>query len=333
MDYFCNFRQALYDGKSSRSYDRRIAQAKQDTKDYGPIDQRIHMFFKGVGNQEERVMVRAAIHEADSKEREEAHKRVMQECIILLEAKSRVIESSTTTIKGTTQYDSLRYKSMYLYLIRIKNTTQSKTTIANDIARNLFPFHSCSSRGKAIRKWANHYLKTKDLKETKRGCHRKIKSVIMDQDIRDQCLVALRQMPANARKPRTFMKALNEDILLQSNIAVGERTATRWMHLLGFSRTPNSKGIYYDGHERPDVVISRMQYLDAMLGYESRMRIYTDGSCKDMEIETNPLCTTQREVVILSHDESCFWANDDKKTQWTEVGVANSRRRIEERVL
>lgn len=49
------------------------------------------------------------------------------------------------------------------------------------------------------------------------------------------------------------------------NVAVHEETARRWLHSLGFSQKGHHKGVYFDGHERDDVVESRQQFLDRLV--------------------------------------------------------------------
>lgn len=42
---------------------------------------------------------------------------------------------------------------------------------------------------------------------------------------------------------------------------INDRTAVRWLHLLGFEPTSTKKGVYIDGHKRSDVVEYRKVYL------------------------------------------------------------------------
>ena len=45
---------------------------------------------------------------------------------------------------------------------------------------------------------------------------------------------------------------------------VHENTARRWLLQLGFSRTHHPKGVYFDGHDREDVVAYRQAFLTKM---------------------------------------------------------------------
>ena len=60
-----------------------------------------------------------------------------------------------------------------------------------------------------------------------------------------------------------FCSCLNNELLPlvrqhhpSSQLEVSVQTATRWLHKLGFSPTSTIKGIYIDGHERADVVLT-----------------------------------------------------------------------------
>lgn len=41
-----------------------------------------------------------------------------------------------------------------------------------------------------------------------------------------------------------------------------KRTIIRWLHRLGYDSLSHKKGVYVDGHERPDVKCKRAQYLE-----------------------------------------------------------------------
>jgi hypothetical protein len=44
-----------------------------------------------------------------------------------------------------------------------------------------------------------------------------------------------------------------------------EKTARRWLKKLGFVYSRFTKGIYFDGHERSDVVEYRQKFLEDMM--------------------------------------------------------------------
>jgi hypothetical protein len=69
------------------------------------------------------------------------------------------------------------------------------------------------------------------------------------------------------------------------------------------------KGIYFDGHQRPDVVGYRKKFLDEMEVYQQRMPTYEGDS---MQIQVMPeLSSNLRKLIMVVHDECCFQSNDD----------------------
>lgn len=81
----------------------------------------------------------------------------------------------------------------------------------------------------------------------------------------------------------------------QHGVEVSLSTASNWFHDMGFSYKQFSKGLYFDGHERDDVVETRKSYLDTLQGYSSIGQTVPDskspchprfGSQKYKEIET-----------------------------------------------
>lgn len=45
---------------------------------------------------------------------------------------------------------------------------------------------------------------------------------------------------------------------------IATRTMQRWLHKLGFLRSRAKKGVYVDGHNRPDVIKARKNFLDRL---------------------------------------------------------------------
>ena len=79
------------------------------------------------------------------------------------------------------------------------------------------------------------------------------------------------------------------------------------------------KDIYFDGHERPDVLDYRQEFLAEMAQLEQWMPIPSDNDIMVL-IEPN-LNKGDKRHILVTHDESVFYANDSKKnlleTYWT----------------
>jgi hypothetical protein len=73
------------------------------------------------------------------------------------------------------------------------------------------------------------------------------------------------------------------------------------------------QGVYYDGHEREDVVAYRGEFLNRMATFERLMAQYTE----DCEHEILPeLENGQQRIILVTHDESHFYANDGRRQYW-----------------
>lgn len=111
-------------------------------------------------------------------------------------------------------------------------------------------------------------------------------------------------------------------------IVIRSRTARRWLHSLGFEYKEVKKDVFVDGHERSDVVEDRKHFLKKMKDLEPYLvEFEADGAMKP---KTYPLdCIVggheQRLVIVITHDECTFSANDGKRTVWMKKGESKLR--------
>ena len=56
--------------------------------------------------------------------------------------------------------------------------------------------------------------------------------------------------------------------LSEKNGSICERTAVNWLKKLGYVCKDVKKGVYHDGHKRPDVVAARKKFLDELQKYD-----------------------------------------------------------------
>ena len=90
---------------------------------------------------------------------------------------------------------------------------------------------------------------------------------------------------------------------------------------LGFEYRAHKKMLYFDGHERADVVPVRKKYVDSILYYARFMDIYVGEDCTPVPPGTNgraPLPDNMQEHVLVVHDESAFESNDAASGEWCE---------------
>lgn len=95
--------------------------------------------------------------------------------------------------------------------------------------------------------------------------------------------------------------------------SVSLSTAARLLKYLRYEHGKAKTGMYLDGHERQDVVEYRVGFLERMEMYTTRMVEYK----KDGEVAT-PLSLKpgEKRLILLTHDESTFYAHDQRKVMW-----------------
>jgi hypothetical protein len=96
-------------------------------------------------------------------------------------------------------------------------------------------------------------------------------------------------------------------------------TANNWLtKQLGFSYRSHTKSIYYDGHEREDVVRDRMEKM-VILKVLEEVTVHFGGiNCEDVHWPL--LHPGEPPLVWVSQDECAYHSNDDVKSEWAEDG-------------
>ena len=92
-------------------------------------------------------------------------------------------------------------------------------------------------------------------------------------------------------------------------VTICRETARSWLHNLGFSQKNHLKGVYFDGHERNDVVEYRSEFVSKVLELEQLCA--RPG-------HTPVLAEGQRPIIIIHHDESTFYSNADQSNYWSD---------------
>ena len=217
-----------------------------------------------------------------------------------------------------------------------------------------------------VRRWVGTYVGLGGrIQPDGRGRHTSAESFLDDGDAKEKSREWLRlnvrsgQARTAGEMPLTtlhFWRWCNDTLLhdlLQANAArkpISLSTASRWLVKLGFLYRKHTKTIYFDGHEREDVVQDRMEKL-VMLKVCSppcsscpqRMHhpipshptpthptptlpqvleeVTVTFRGRDCEDTVWPLLHPgERPVVRVSQDESTFHANDDCPGEWCEKG-------------
>lgn len=96
--------------------------------------------------------------------------------------------------------------------------------------------------------------------------------------------------------------------------AIAETTARRWLKDLDFRYGTPVKGQYIDGHERADVVEYRQNvFIPKWEEFQKRMILRdNDGNIVQMP-------PPGQLVIPQTHDESTFYAHDQRKSRWIHI--------------
>jgi hypothetical protein len=131
----------------------------------------------------------------------------------------------------------------------------------------------------------------------------------------------LLDLPVGEVTAARFHRALNERILPSlgytlTGSGLSLCMARRWLCKLGWRHMELKKGVYMDGHERPDVVEYRNAvFLPLIASLEKRMVQWNQkgSEFKRVDLDLGP---GERRVIALFQDESSFHVNEFKKSTW-----------------
>ena len=185
-----------------------------------------------------------------------------------------------------------------------------------------------------VRRWFGQFVEDGGkVQLDQRGRKPSMPSYLQDNAIKEQAIEWIRQQLAVTRAknidapPLTvvrFCDWINGTLLkpaLEANPnskPIHMSTARDWLIKLGFKYKSHAKSIYYDGHERSDVVQDRHEKL-VMLAVLAEVTVHFGGkNCN--EVIWPLLHPGEPPVIWVSQDEYAFHSKDDMKHEWAEEG-------------
>lgn len=187
-----------------------------------------------------------------------------------------------------------------------------------------------------ILKWEQHWVSNREIPEGKQGCNSNVTSLLNDEGL----LVFVRgwiNSHKNSISTRDLAVAVSEytesnkagrvieDVMGEAEnepapdngkpFAIRIRTARNWLRRLGLEFQQIQKGVYRDGHERPDVVSYRQEifvprFLELL---KLSVQVNDEGNAIYPKNIDQPL-------VFVTHDESHFCTNDGTRAGWFKEG-------------
>ncbi|KAK7046362.1 hypothetical protein R3P38DRAFT_3346079, partial [Favolaschia claudopus] len=202
------------------------------------------------------------------------------------------------------------------------------------------------------REWTAEWIESRTLPESDRGRHAKTWSLLNDPEVREELAGYLRtnkwsmkpdklveyskaklvtdemkkfvQNEVNEAMPRGLKKYLELELFPRIGYKVARgisvNTARRWLHEQGFQYTEVKKGLYYDGHERPDVVDYRQnEFIPAFDAVRPYLVEYQSDNL-ELQKDKGSLPPGQYWLVLTAQDEMTAQANDGDKWKWIMQG-------------
>ncbi|GBC21156.2 hypothetical protein RIR_jg24235.t1 [Rhizophagus irregularis DAOM 181602=DAOM 197198] len=182
-------------------------------------------------------------------------------------------------------------------------------------------------KARQIRNWANYWLLHNALPISYQGKHQKTIRLIDDEDVAEECHAWIRDQNYKVM-PIKFKEFIEHNLLAKLEInkkkTINISTAVRWLHILGYTKQRQKQGIFYDGHERADVVQYRNDFLKQIFEYERLMSRY-EG--ENMDRILPDLAEGEKEHILVTHDECIFYSNDGLRGVWAKNGELPLRKK------
>jgi hypothetical protein len=298
------------------------------------------------------------------KQREEEAQKSLKDITRLLNSKKTEWDGSKVVSGRSLQ--AQRAQAIEAVLKMVVNDKERLMMAAQIAAR----YHSWSVAWscRLVCRWTREWMKTRELPTSSCGFHGKTWSFLSDPTVRASIRAYLRSnkwamnpgklheflnnkmLPEEARRygrdvvqhemPTGLQKYIELEIFPHIHFKVKKKislsTARSIMQEEGFAFTETKKGMYYDGHERPDIKEDcQRRFLPAMAAVRAQSIHYEPGA---VDVESNegaienwqdyPMGTFIRpRYVVCAHDECTTQANDAHKKMWVLDGEQPIRKK------
>ena len=217
-------------------------------------------------------------------------------------------------------------KSLAMFLCHIL-VSEFKYTWTNAAK---FSADSIGKSERSVRKWRSDLIANNGkLPESKQGRYERSGILWSNEELNEKVREYVRANAAVKGRPNMttmdFCKWVNKTLLPNSTLEGGFprkialETSRKWLHMLGFEVLCPKKGIFIDGHERPDVVQYQKEFLRRMvkIGFLHSTHAPTESAIQSLPQDIDPPTTEKMsKTVVFCHDESTFQSNEDQSLQW-----------------
>ena len=185
---------------------------------------------------------------------------------------------------------------------------------------------------RTIRRWMVDFESNDgEFSDSQQGYYIRNNTLMSNEELCEKAREYVRDNAAPRGRPnltsRSFCLWVNNTLLPNSVLEPGfphrvsVETARKWLHQLGFEILQMSKGVFIDGHERPDVVESRVQFLRKMTecGFLRPDNAPSEEAAQALPADVPHMSKEQGEKhIVWFHDESAYNTTEDTPTLWGE---------------
>ena len=203
--------------------------------------------------------------------------------------------------------------------------------------------------GRSLRTWTKAWVQERELPKSKRGQHGKVYTLLDDPAICTELhtyvcsnkwsmnptkLADFSQaqlVPATADKylrhlvdnemPRGLKKYMELELFpciqLKAGKGISLSTACHWLQKEGFQYIGYKKGLYFNGHDQPDVIkYCQDIFLLMVKEHFPHLVCYQAGDAVENKVDVSPLNYVECQIVLVAHDEMMAQVHDTVKKSW-----------------
>ena len=187
---------------------------------------------------------------------------------------------------------------------------------------------------RTIRRWVDDFVSNGgEFSDSQQGRYVRNNTLMSNEELCERAREYVRENAAPRGRPNltagAFCQWVNNELLPNSVLepgyprSVSVETARKWLHELGFNVLQMSKGVFIDGHERPDVVESREKFLRKMTecGFLRPDNAPTEEAAQALPTDVPHMTKEEGEkCIVWWHDESAYNTSEDTPILWGEKG-------------
>ena len=274
--------------------------------------------------------------------RDDERKKVLERALVAIQ---QLLRSKKTRFEGGQNgLQAYRARAIQSYLMLVVKWGR----LSVDASERAAESHGFAAKwgGRSLRLWTHAWIRERCLPQSNKGRHGKVYTVLDDPAVRAELRAYVRSnkwamnpaklkefsqgrlVPSAADKylrqivrdemPQGLKKYMEIELFPRIQLKVKKgislSTARRWLRSEGFRYIGYKKGLYFDGHDRPDVLAYRQNiFLPQMENYFPRLVRYKVGKVDE---EVLPANFVDRPVVVVAQDEMTSQAHDTVTKSW-----------------